>query len=357
MDKQGAVALRGGDGCRGARARARADDPRQGGALGADEIDVAGHVRPRVLRDRDDVDRLRALRHRALRDGGVPRVAAPGRPLDRVRPRRAQDGGAAATDLRPDARAEVGDRDGRVRELGGDVQQLHDASGRGQGRRGGRVRARLPAPSRSADGGDHPPPRSGAGRRAAGVRDPRSGDLTYDGLPGLVEQRDAYGETTLVVERDSLLDAATHLRDELGFDFLSDISATDYLGWAAKGVSGYIGTPSGRDLNAPMTQGYQRMPAPKPRRFSMNYHLLAIRPGAPRVRVQVWLDDGESVPTVVGVWPTADWHEREAWDLMGIPVEGHPNLERILMPEDWDGHPLRKDYPIGGEPVRFSGEE
>ena len=67
--------------------------------------------------------------------------------------------------------------------------------------------------------------------------------------------------------------------------------------------------------------------------------------------------DGEEVPTVVPVWPTADWHEREAWDMMGIPVEGHPNLKRILMTDDWEGHPLRKDYPIGGEPVRFSDEQ
>jgi NADH-quinone oxidoreductase subunit C len=100
------------------------------------------------------------------------------------------------------------------------------------------------------------------------------------------------------------------------------------------------------------------MPAAKPKRFSMNYHLLRLEPGEPRrVRVQVWLDDGEPVPSVVPVWPTADWHEREAWDLMGIAVEGHPNRTRILMDEDWEGHPLRKDYPIGGEPVRFSGEE
>jgi respiratory-subunit NADH dehydrogenase subunit len=76
-----------------------------------------------------------------------------------------------------------------------------------------------------------------------------------------------------------------------------------------------------------------------------------------RVRVQVWLDDGAPVQSVVPVWPTADWHEREAWDLMGIRAEGHPNLSRILMEDDWEGHPLRKDYPIGGEPVRFSGEE
>jgi NADH:ubiquinone oxidoreductase subunit C len=159
------------------------------------------------------------------------------------------------------------------------------------------------------------------------------------------------------VENDGLLDACTFLRDVLGFDFLSDITATDYLGWGSRGVAGYIGTRAGRNINAPMTQGFERLPSPRPKRFAMNYHLLAVRPGAPRVRVQVWLDDGESVPTVVGVWPTADWHEREAWDMMGIRVDGHPDLDRILMPEDWEGHPLRKDYPIGGEPVRFSGDE
>jgi len=107
-----------------------------------------------------------------------------------------------------------------------------------------------------------------------------------------------------------------------------------------------------------MTQGYQAMPAAKPKRFAMNYHLLALRRGdGRRVRVQVWLDDGESVPSVIDVWPTADWHEREAWDMMGIPVAGHPYLKRILMDDDWEGHPLRKDYPIGGEPVRFSEAE
>ena len=131
----------------------------------------------------------------------------------------------------------------------------------------------------------------------------------------------------------------------------------DYLGWGRKGVSGYIGTPSGRDLNRPSTQGFQAMPALKPRRFSVSYHLLAVRPGAPRVRLQLWLDDGEAVASVVPVWPTADWHEREGWDMFGIRFDGHPNLQRLLMDDDWEGHPLRKDYPIGGEPVRFSGEE
>ena len=177
-------------------------------------------------------------------------------------------------------------------------------------------------------------------------------------VPGLVETKEAHGETTLVVEPHSLVEAATYLRDEEGFAFLSDISATDYLGWSAPGVAGYIGTADGRDLNSPSTQGLERLPQLRPpKRFSLNYHLLALRGGAPRVRLQVWLDDGEPVPSVVSVWPTADWHEREAWDMMGIPFEGHPNLVRILMEDDWEGHPLRKDYPIGGEPVRFSSAE
>jgi NADH-quinone oxidoreductase subunit C len=167
----------------------------------------------------------------------------------------------------------------------------------------------------------------------------------------------AHGETTLVVDPARLREACLFLRDELDYRFLSDIAATDYLGWGEKGVAGYIGTAWGRDLNAPGSQGYARVPAQKPKRFAMNYQLLRLEQGAPRVRVQVWLDDGEPVQSVVPIWPTADWHEREAFDMMGIPIEGHPNLRRILMEDDWDGHPLRKDYPIGGEPVRFSGEE
>jgi NADH-quinone oxidoreductase subunit C len=179
----------------------------------------------------------------------------------------------------------------------------------------------------------------------------------WDLVPGHVQTDEAHGETTVVVERDSLVEACEYLRDELGFNFLSDITATDYLGWGDEGVAGYIGTADGRNLNAPMTQGYQRLPQPKPKRFSVSYHLLALRRGAPRVRVQVWVEEGEPVPSVIRVWPAADWFEREAWDMFGIRFEGHPNLTRILMDDDWEGHPLRKDYPIGGEPVRFSPEE
>jgi NADH-quinone oxidoreductase subunit C len=181
--------------------------------------------------------------------------------------------------------------------------------------------------------------------------------LTYEGVPGLVETVEANGETTLVVDPARVGEAAAHLRDVEGFNFLADISAADYLGWGEPGVSGYIGNASGRDLNTPMTQGFQALPKAKPKRFAINYHLLSISDRPRRVRVQAWVDDGEALPTVIGVWPTADWHEREAFDLMGISFAGHPNLKRILMDDDWEGHPLRKDYPIGGEPVRFSEEE
>ncbi len=181
--------------------------------------------------------------------------------------------------------------------------------------------------------------------------------MTFEGVPGLVETKEAYGETTLVVDPARLIEACLYLRDEHDFRFLADITPTDYLGWNERPVAGYIGNAWGRDLNSPGSAGLARKPSQKPKRFAMNYHLLRLERGAPRVRVQVWLDDGEPVASVVPVWPTADWHEREAWDMMGIPVEGHPNLSRILMEDDWEGHPLRKDYPIGGEPVRFSGEE
>ena len=192
---------------------------------------------------------------------------------------------------------------------------------------------------------------------AAGADFAGGAGTAYDGVPGLVETKEAHGETTLVVDPARLVEACTYLRDTHEFRFLSDITPTDYLDWDERPVAGYIGTASGRDLNTPGSQGHARKPTPKPKRFAVNYHLLRLERGAPRLRVQVWLDDGEGVASVVPVWPTADWHEREAWDMMGIPIEGHPNLQRILMEDDWEGHPLRKDYPIGGEPVRFSGEE
>lgn len=178
----------------------------------------------------------------------------------------------------------------------------------------------------------------------------------YKQVPGLIAVGEAFGETTLVVERERLNEAALYLRDKLGFNYLADIAAADYLGWGGE-VAGSWGSADGRDLNVPYTLGPSLVAEPKPKRFSLSYQLLALCDDPVRLRLQTWLGEDEQVATVVEIWPAADWLEREVYDLMGIVFEGHPNPVRVLMPEDWEGHPLRKDYPIGGEPVRFSGEE
>ncbi len=102
----------------------------------------------------------------------------------------------------------------------------------------------LPAAAGGADGGDHPPARGAPGRRAARVR-PQAGGRTvneYEALPGFLEQHEAFGETTVTIEPARVREACEYARDELGFRMLVDLVATDYLGWGAKGVSGYIAT-------------------------------------------------------------------------------------------------------------------
>lgn len=89
-------------------------------------------------------------------------------------------------------------------------------------------------------------------------------------------------------------------------------------------------------------------------RFRLAYQLFSLESGE-RLRLRVWADAGApEVDSVTGVWRTADWHEREVWDMFGVRFRGHPDLSRILMPFDWEGHPLRRDYPLGGEEVQFS---
>lgn len=134
-------------------------------------------------------------------------------------------------------------------------------------------------------------------------------------------------EVTVDVAPDALTRAALWLRDEQGFALLSDISPTDRLG----------------------STGSEH-----PARFNVDYHVTKLVQGAPRVRLRVWVDEDGSIPSLVDVWPTADWHEREAFDFFGIHFEGRAGLRRLIMPDDWVGHPLRKDYPIGGEPVKFT---
>lgn len=126
------------------------------------------------------------------------------------------------------------------------------------------------------------------------------------------------GETTVIVPRQHLLATAEFLASEpsLRFSFLSDVSAVDRF--------------------------------PIEPRFEVNYHLLSIE-NRLRLRLKVKVSSGDPVvPSVTGVWPTANWHERESFDLFGIQFEGHPDLRRIMMPDDWEGYPLRKDYPTEG---------
>ncbi|RLE21045.1 MAG: hypothetical protein DRJ08_06175 [Acidobacteria bacterium] len=123
----------------------------------------------------------------------------------------------------------------------------------------------------------------------------------------------ASGEFTVIVENGSDFNATMAQIHENGFDYMSDISAVDY--------SKYDGVP---------------------KRFALSYHLYSIAENH-RLRVKVFLDDGEKLPSVMQIWGTADFHEREAFDLMGIVFTGREGLRRILLPEDWIGHPLRKE--------------
>jgi NADH:ubiquinone oxidoreductase subunit C len=169
---------------------------------------------------------------------------------------------------------------------------------------------------------------------------------------------EAFGEVTIDVEPADV-PAALRAAIGVGYDFLVDLAATDHLGFGGA-VAGYWSAPSDsptqQDMNLHGSAGLAVVPQPLgPRRFAISYQLLARGfESARRLRVRTWLDDRATVPSAVPIFPAADYLEREAFDLMGITFDGHPNLERIFLPEGWDGHPHRKDYPIGGEPVQFS---
>ena len=134
------------------------------------------------------------------------------------------------------------------------------------------------------------------------------------------------GELTFHVRRERLPEVAAQFRDdpELRFELCSGVSGVHYL------------DDTGRELHAV-------------------YHLLSITHNR-RVRLEVSVPDADPhVPSLVGVYPTCNWHERETWDFFGIIFDGHPALTRIQMPDDWKGHPQRKDYPLGGIPVEYRG--
>ncbi len=137
----------------------------------------------------------------------------------------------------------------------------------------------------------------------------------------IVEAHDQHGDHTVVVARDALIALLRHCRDmpALGFDMLTDLTAVDY--------SKFPGREDGP-------------------RFEVVYHLYSLRHNH-RVRVKVRVEEDDAVvPTAVPLWPIADWLEREVWDMFGVRFAGHPDLRRLLLYEEFVGHPLRKDYPI-----------
>jgi NADH-quinone oxidoreductase subunit C len=122
-------------------------------------------------------------------------------------------------------------------------------------------------------------------------------------------------ELTITVAREDILDAAKAMQ-QTGYNFLEDVTAVDWY--------------------------------PSEPRFQIVYHVLSMSLKQ-RVRVVVRLDsDTASLDSITPVWPAANFYEREIFDLFGVHFGGHPNLRRIMMPEDWEGHPLRKDYPVEG---------
>ncbi len=136
-------------------------------------------------------------------------------------------------------------------------------------------------------------------------------------------QVDFRGETTFMIESGQIVDACRYLRDEADFNMLLDATAVDYC------------------------------PAITPR-FHLVYHFYSMKHNS-IVVLRVPLNGNEpSIHTLEGIYPNANWYEREIWDLMGIHFEGHSDLRRIVLPFDWEGYPLRKDYPLGYEEVQYT---
>lgn len=137
------------------------------------------------------------------------------------------------------------------------------------------------------------------------------------------QQSEFRGQIRLLLAPEQLVSVARALRDEHGFAMLSAITAVDY--WPQEDPRFHI--------------VYQFISYSKKMRLQLRVPLAGNAP---------------EIATLVDVYPNANWYERELWDMFGIHIEGHPDLRRILMPHDWEGHPLRKDYPLGYEEVQFS---
>jgi len=144
---------------------------------------------------------------------------------------------------------------------------------------------------------------------------------------------EARGEASATVAPAALHDTLRWLRDAGGFARLSGLLGIDTLTYPAA-------MPGQPERGTP--------------RFGVVYHLAGLPPSAMRLRVRVFVPDGAAVPSITDLWPGANYFEREIYDLLGITFAGHPDMRRIMMAEDWVGHPLRKDHALGGERIEFS---
>ena len=177
-----------------------------------------------------------------------------------------------------------------------------------------------PAPPAAAPPAPPAPPRPAAPAKVDLKAPVESAALRalQERFAGAVQEVSYYaGEVTVLVARESLVEIGRFLRDDPGLrmDLLSNLTGADY--------------------------------PEREKRFEVVYHLFSI-PGRTRINLKIRVADGEPAPSVTEIWKTANWHEREAFDLLGIPFAGHPDLRRILLADDWRGHPLRKEYPVKG---------
>ena len=167
-----------------------------------------------------------------------------------------------------------------------------------------------------------PPPQAGEGKNSADVLSQRIADR----FPGaLQESSDFRGDLSVVITPEAVVEVARYLKEEEGFDYFLYATAVD---WPAR-------TP----------------------RFTVVWEVRSLaKKTRVRIKTTAAMPDPHA-PSLTSVWPAANWHERETWDLLGIKFDGHPDLRRLLMPQSWEGHPLRKDYVSFGEPVIFSDQK
>ena len=181
-------------------------------------------------------------------------------------------------------------------------------------------------PTTSPDSTPPPAERYAASEAHAAVHAAAQDLVAALGEGVLLDAQTFRGETTLIVARERIREIVTALRQDTRtrFDRISDLTGVDYLAM-------------GREP-----------------RFAVVYHLMS-RANLARLRLRAPVPEDEPwIDSVADLFPSVNWPEREVFDLLGIAFHGHPDLTRIFLPEDWDGHPLRKDYPIGAEEVEFS---